>query len=133
MIKVEIDSVSMRGNTPVLVMELALAMKSLRESLAKRYGEVATEELISRAMEASKAEGDINEIMSDLIDDVLFKILPKANINKDNIREMPQALKEVLRKMLEDMIMLAIKDAFSKIDKETESKLGSYASMNGLF
>ena len=44
MIKVEIDSVSMRGNTPVLVMELALAMKSLRESLAKRYGEVATEE-----------------------------------------------------------------------------------------
>lgn len=31
MIKVEIDSVSMRGNTPVLVMELALAMKSLRE------------------------------------------------------------------------------------------------------
>lgn len=79
MIKVEIDSVSMRGNTPVLVMELALAMKSLRESLAKRYGEVATEELISRAMEASKAEGDINEIMSDLIDDVLFKILPKAN------------------------------------------------------
>lgn len=93
MIKVEIDSVSMRGNTPVLVMELALAMKSLREPLAKRYGEVATEELISRAMEASKA------------DDVLFKILPKANINKDNIREMPQALKEVLRKMLEDMIM----------------------------
>ena len=47
MIKVEIDSVSMRGNTPVLVMELALAMKSLRESLAKRYGEVATEELIT--------------------------------------------------------------------------------------
>lgn len=43
--------------------------------------------------------------MSDLIDDVLFKILPKANINKDNIREMPQALKEVLHKMLEDMIM----------------------------
>lgn len=61
--------------------------------------------MISRAMEASKTEGDINEIMSDLIDDVLFKILPKANINKDNIREMPQALKEVLRKMLEDMIM----------------------------
>ena len=37
------------------------------------------------------------------------------------------------KEMLEDMIMLAIKDAFSKIDKETESKLGSYASMNGLF
>ena len=37
------------------------------------------------------------------------------------------------KEMLEDMIMLAIKDAFSKIDKESESKLGSYASMSGLF
>lgn len=46
-------------------------------------------------------------------------------------------LKDVIdeddKEMLEDMIMLAIKDAFSKIDKKTESKLGSYASMNGLF
>ena len=46
-------------------------------------------------------------------------------------------LKDVIdeddKEMLEDMIMLAIKDAFSKIDKETESKLGSYSSMNGLF
>ena len=46
-------------------------------------------------------------------------------------------LKDVIdeddKEMLEDMIMLAIKDAFSKIDKETESKLRSYASMNGLF
>lgn len=105
MIKSEMGSVSMRGTTPVLISELALVVKEMRESLAKEYGESATEELISRAMEASKAEGDINEIMSDLIDDVLFKILPKANINKDNIREMPQALKEVLHKMLEDMIM----------------------------
>lgn len=105
MIKSEMGSVSMRGTTPMLISELALVVKGMRESLAKEYGESATEELISRAMEASKAEGDLNEIMSDLIDDVLFKILPKANINKDNIREMPQALKEVLRKMLEDMIM----------------------------
>lgn len=46
-------------------------------------------------------------------------------------------LKDVIdeddKEMLEDMIMLAIKDAFSKIDKEAESKLGSYASMSGLF
>lgn len=104
MIKSEMGLVSMRGTTPVLISELALAMKSLRESLAKRYGEVATEELISRAMEASKAEGDINEIMSDLRDDVLFKILPKANINRDNTGDLPQALKEALRKAFEDMI-----------------------------
>ena len=37
------------------------------------------------------------------------------------------------KEMLEDMIMIPIKDAFSKIDKESESKLGSYASMSGLF
>ena len=37
------------------------------------------------------------------------------------------------KEMLEDMIMIAIKDAFSKIDKESESKLGSYASMSVLF
>ena len=37
------------------------------------------------------------------------------------------------KEMLEDMIMIAIKNAFSKIDKESESKLGSYASMSGLF
>ena len=46
-------------------------------------------------------------------------------------------LKDVIdeddKEMLEDMIMLAIKDAFSKIDKETENKLGKYSNMGGLF
>lgn len=105
MIKAENGLVSIKGSATMLISELALVVKAIRKPLAKEYGESATEELISRAMEASKAEGDLDEIMSDLIDDVLFKILPKANINKDNIREMPQALKEVLHKMLEDMIM----------------------------
>ena len=36
------------------------------------------------------------------------------------------------KEMLEDMILLAIKDAFDKIDKEIENKLGQYASMSGL-
>ena len=31
--------------------------------------------------------------------------------------------------MLEDMIMLALNDAFSQVDKFEESKLGKYASM----
>lgn len=43
MIKSEMGKVSMRGTVPVLISELALAMKSLRESLAKEYGEAATE------------------------------------------------------------------------------------------
>ena len=49
-----------------------------------------------------------------------FKILKDGVIDEDD------------KEMLEDMIRLAIKDAFSKIDKETESKLGQYASMSGL-
>lgn len=31
--------------------------------------------------------------------------------------------------MLEDMIVLAINDAFSKVDKKTEEKMGKYSSM----
>ena len=49
-----------------------------------------------------------------------FKITKDGVIDEDD------------KEMLEDMIMLAIKDAFGKIDKETESKLGQYASMSGL-
>ena len=49
-----------------------------------------------------------------------FKILKEGVIDNDD------------KEMLEDMIMIAIKDAFSKIDKETEKELGSYASLGGL-
>ena len=42
-------------------------------------------------------------------------------------------LKDVIdeddKEMLEDMIMLALNDAFSQVDKFKESKLGKYASM----
>lgn len=34
---------------------------------------------------------------------------------------------------LEDMIKIAINDAYSKIDKEIEKKLGMYSSLGGLF
>ena len=55
-------------------------------------------------MEASRAEGDLDEIMKGLINDT-FDILSKARSNRDNTGKMPQALKAVLRKMLEDTIM----------------------------
>ena len=35
--------------------------------------------------------------------------------------------------ILSDMILLAIKDGLNKIDKETESQMGSYGQMGGLF
>lgn len=38
------------------------------------------------------------------------------------------------KEMLEDMVSIALKDAFHKVDKEIEEKLGSYgSSLNGLF
>lgn len=49
-----------------------------------------------------------------------FKIIKDGVIDEDD------------KEMLEDMIMIAIKDAFNKIDAETEKKLGQYASMSGL-
>lgn len=104
MIKSEMGSVSMRGTTPVLVSELAIMVKGMREPLAKEYGESAAEELISRAMEASKAEGDLDEIMKGLINDT-FDILSKERSNRDNTGDLPQALKEALRKAFEDLIM----------------------------
>ena len=49
-----------------------------------------------------------------------FKIIKEGVIDIDD------------KEMIEDMIMLAMKDAFKKIDKATEEKLGQYASMSGL-
>lgn len=37
------------------------------------------------------------------------------------------------KEILSDMIMLAIKDGLTKIEKETESKMGQYGQMGGLF
>ncbi len=103
MIKSEMGSVSMRGTTPMLISELALVVKGMRESLAKEYGESATEELISRAMEASKAEGDLDEIMQGLIHDT-FDILTKVDRRKDNTENPISILEDILRKAFEDMI-----------------------------
>lgn len=103
MIKSETGTVSMRGTTPVLVSELAIMVKGMRESLAKEYGESAAEELISRAMEASKAEGDLDEIMKGLINDT-FDILTKVDRRKDNTENPTSILEDILRKAFEDMI-----------------------------
>ena len=39
------------------------------------------------------------------------------------------------KEMIEDMLMVALNDAFNQIDKETEEKMGKYSSMmpGGLF
>ena len=103
MIKSEMGTVSMRGTVPVIITELAHAMKGIRESLTKEYGETAAEELISRAVDASKADGDPDEIMKGLINDT-FDILTKADHHKDNTENPISILEDILRKAFEDMI-----------------------------
>ena len=49
-----------------------------------------------------------------------FKIVKEGPIDEED------------KEMLEDMILLAIKDSFKKIDEETVKKLGQYSSMSGL-
>ena len=49
------------------------------------------------------------------------KIIDEAAFDPDN------------KEILSDMILIAIKDGLAKIEKETESKLGSYSQMGGLF
>ena len=53
------------------------------------------------------------------------KEIQSIKINKEEIKSDD-------KDMLEDMIMLAIKDSMEQIDKEVENKLGQYASLNGL-
>ena len=55
------------------------------------------------------------------------KKLKSVNIKIDGTLD--QEDKEVL----EDMMVIAINDAMGKIDKETESMLGAYSSLGGLF
>ena len=49
-----------------------------------------------------------------------FKITKEGIIDEDD------------KEVLEDMINIAIKDAFKKIDAATEREMGQYASMSGL-
>ena len=49
-----------------------------------------------------------------------FKITKEGAIDEDD------------KEVFEDMINIAIKDAFKKIDEATEREMGQYASMSGL-
>ncbi|MBE6148766.1 MAG: YbaB/EbfC family nucleoid-associated protein [Firmicutes bacterium] len=51
------------------------------------------------------------------------------NVNITNEAAFDPDNKEILC----DMIMLAIKDGLAKIDKETDSQMGAYSQMGGLF
>lgn len=96
MIKAKNGLVSIEGSATMLISELALVVKAIREPLVKEYGEPVVEQLINRAVETSKADGDLDKIMKALINDVL-DILTKANCNKDT-QDMSSILEQALRK-----------------------------------
>lgn len=96
MIKAKNGLVSIEGSATMLISELALVVKAIREPLVKEYGEPVVEQLINRAVETSKADGDLDKIMNALINDVL-DILTKANCNKDT-QDMSSILEQALRK-----------------------------------
>ena len=96
MIKAENGLVSIKESATMLISELALVVKAIREPLVKEYGEPVVEQLINRAVETSKADGDLDKIMKALINDVL-DILSKANCNKDT-QDMSSILEQALRK-----------------------------------
>ena len=85
----------------------------MQREITKKKEEIDNETFEGKSEWVSITFNGKREILS-------FKITKDGVIDEDD------------KEMLEDMIMLAIKDAFGKIDKETESKLGQYASMSGL-
>lgn len=50
-----------------------------------------------------------------------------VEISKDNTLEKDDI------EMLEDMLLIALNSAFSKVDKMTEDKMGKFSNMPGLF
>lgn len=87
--------------------------------------------------QAQAMQKDINNIKNELDNTVfvgkssLVTVEVKGNkeIVKVSISDEAKDLVSDDLSMLEDMIVLALNDAFSQIDKKTEEKMGKYSSM----
>lgn len=90
--------------------------------------------------QAQKMQRDLQK-KKDEIDKTLFtgksemvEVVFNGKKEMVSIKITPQVYEEDDIEMLQDMIQIAIKEAFSKIDKEVEEKLGSIGSgLGGLF
>ena len=87
--------------------------------------------------QAQAMQKDITNIKNELDGTVfegnssLVKVSVKGNKEVVNVTILDEA-KDLIGddiSMLEDMIVVAFNDAFSKIDKKTEEKMGKYSSM----
>ena len=87
---------------------------------------------LQKDMLKSKEEIDKMEFTSTK-DLVTVKVNGKKEVLKVDIQKDDDFSVEDLE-ILEDMIMVALNDAFKQVDKETEKKMGKYANaMPGLF
>ena len=87
---------------------------------------------LQKDMLKSKEEIDKMEFTSTK-DSVTVKVNGKKEVLKVDIQRDDDFSVDDLD-ILEDMIMVALNDAFKQVDKETEKKMGKYANaMPGLF
>ena len=87
--------------------------------------------------QAQNMQRDINNIKNEL-DNTVFEgksslvsveVMGDKKIKSVKISEEAKDLIKDDISMLEDMILVALNDAFSKVDKETEEKMGKYSNM----
>ena len=87
--------------------------------------------------QAQAMQRDITKIKND-IDSTIFEgksslVSVEVKGTKEVVKvSIDNGAKELISEdisMLEDMIVLALNDAFSKVDKTTEEKMGKYSSM----
>jgi DNA-binding YbaB/EbfC family protein len=78
--------------------------------------------------EIAKSKGEIdNTVFDGKSSLVSVSVNGKKEILKVNLSEEIKNLEDL--EMLEDMILLAINDAFKKVDLETNKKMGKYSNM----
>ena len=87
--------------------------------------------------QAQNMQRDINNIKKEL-DNTVFEgtsslvsveVMGDKKIKSVKISEEAKDLIKDDISMLEDMILVAFNDAFSKVDKKTEEKMGKYSNM----
>ena len=104
--------------------------KGMGQGPANMQGMLKQAQKMQKDITKKKEEFD-NSTFEGTSEWVTVEINGKKELQKVNIT-FEGTIEQDDKEMLEDMIMIAIKDAFAKIDRETENKLGEYASMSGL-
>ncbi len=95
-------------------------MQSLMQQAQKMQKDIAKKQDELEKMEFAGSSELVDLVMKG--DHKIAKVSIKSeSLDKDDIE------------VLEDMIVIAYNDALSKLNKETESKMGAYSKMGGMF